>query len=149
MHSAKPFLQSSELRLPLTLARRRLCPPPRSGGGAHSLAVEEGGGGSQFWRGDIHCGGVCTLLCDSGIRIIREPYSKFCWQIISDPELVFKVYLQCQERIAALEKQSKQKDIQLIQKDQEITQMRAKLFNEEKLIRYLDAGYLIFRAYRT
>lgn len=42
---------------------------------------------------------------------------------------------QLKERIAALEKQSKQKDIQLIQKDQEITQMRAKLFNEEKLIR--------------
>ena len=51
------------------------------------------------------------------------------------------MHFELKERIAALEKQSKQKDIQLIQKDQEITQMRAKLFNEEKLIRYLHAEY--------
>lgn len=42
---------------------------------------------------------------------------------------------QLKEKIAALEKQIRQKDHQLIAKDQEITQMKAKVFNEEKLIR--------------
>jgi len=42
---------------------------------------------------------------------------------------------QLKEKIAALEKQIRVKDNQLIAKDQEITQMKAKLFNEEKLIR--------------
>merc|ERR1711935_461211 len=42
---------------------------------------------------------------------------------------------QLKEKIAALEKQINQKDRLLIAKDQEITQMKAKLFNEEKLIR--------------
>lgn len=42
---------------------------------------------------------------------------------------------QLKEKIAALEKQINIKDKQLIAKDQEITQMKAKLFNEERLIR--------------
>merc|ERR1712086_1100992 len=42
---------------------------------------------------------------------------------------------QLKEKFAALEKQIRVKDNQLIAKDQEITQMKAKLFNEEKLIR--------------
>ena len=42
---------------------------------------------------------------------------------------------QLKEKIAALEKQLRVKDNQLISKDQEITQMKAKVFNEEKLIR--------------
>lgn len=42
---------------------------------------------------------------------------------------------QLKEKIAALEKHIRVKDNQLIVKDQEITQMKAKLFNEEKLIR--------------
>ena len=42
---------------------------------------------------------------------------------------------QLKERIAALEKQCGMKDRQLIAKDQEITQMKAKVFNEERLIR--------------
>merc|ERR1711892_1391533 len=42
---------------------------------------------------------------------------------------------QLKEKIAALEKQIRVKDNQLITKDQEITQMKAKLFNEERLIR--------------
>ncbi len=54
--SAKPFLQSSELELPQSPTRRRVCPPPfGSGGGTHSLAGE-GLGEPQFWRGDTHCG---------------------------------------------------------------------------------------------
>merc|ERR1719232_1498872 len=42
---------------------------------------------------------------------------------------------QLKEKIAALEKQCGMKDRQLITKDQEITQMKAKVFNEERLIR--------------
>jgi hypothetical protein len=64
--SAKLFLQSSELRLPQPLTRRRVCPPVL-GGGAHSLA-REGLGESQFRRGDIHCG-VLNCLTVSGVGI--------------------------------------------------------------------------------
>ena len=42
---------------------------------------------------------------------------------------------QLKEKIALLEKQMRAKDNAMIAKDQEITQMKAKLFNEEKLIR--------------
>ncbi len=56
--SAKLFLQSSDLELPLPLGRRRVCPPTLwSGGRAHSLAGE-GSGESQFRRGDIHWGAL-------------------------------------------------------------------------------------------
>jgi hypothetical protein len=63
--SAKLFLQSSELGLPQSLARRR-GPPPFWGEGhapAHSLA-REGLGESQFRRGDIHSGTLYIyVLC--------------------------------------------------------------------------------------
>lgn len=42
---------------------------------------------------------------------------------------------QLKEKIVFLEKTIKQKDTQMIHKDKEITQMKAKLFNEENLIR--------------
>ncbi len=60
------FLQSSELKLPHPLSRRRVCPPPHPlvRGRAHSLAGE-GLGESQFRRGDIHCGALyIKVLCD-------------------------------------------------------------------------------------
>ncbi len=60
-HSAKLFLQSSELGLP----HRRMCPPPLGFGWvAHSLAGE-GVGESQFRRGVIHCGTLRKyVLCE-------------------------------------------------------------------------------------
>jgi hypothetical protein len=60
--SAKLFLQSSELGLPHSLTRKRVCNPPPpapfgplhpGGGGAHSLSGE-GMGESQFRREAIH-----------------------------------------------------------------------------------------------
>ncbi len=41
--SAKLFLQSSELRLPQPLTRRRVCPPPPGSGGRGTLADESWG----------------------------------------------------------------------------------------------------------
>ncbi len=74
--SAKLILKSSELGLPQTLSRRRVCPPPLDPrGGAHSLA-REGVGESQYRRGDINCGTlyICTLCCRT--EISRVIYSK-------------------------------------------------------------------------
>ncbi len=67
--STKLFLQSSELRLPHPLNRRRVCrgdcaPLWIRGGGEGTLACGRAGGGSQFHRGDIHCGtlGIYVLV---------------------------------------------------------------------------------------
>jgi hypothetical protein len=43
-HSAKLFLQSSELGLPQPLTRRRVCPPPCGSGGRNTLAGKRGDG---------------------------------------------------------------------------------------------------------
>ena len=48
--------------------------------------------------------------------------------------LIFKIFF-FQEKIVFLEKTIRQKENQMITKDQEITQMQAQLFNEERLIR--------------
>ncbi len=55
--STNLFLQSSELGLPHSLNRRRVCPPPLySRGMGHTRLRERGWGGSQFQRGNTHCG---------------------------------------------------------------------------------------------
>jgi hypothetical protein len=51
--SARLFLQSSELRLPHPLTRRRVCPPLVQGEGAHSLAGEGGWGGPNSDEGTL------------------------------------------------------------------------------------------------
>ncbi len=56
--SAKLFLQSSELRLPHSLTRRRVCTPHPLVPGGGTLACGRGSGGSQFERGNRHCGTV-------------------------------------------------------------------------------------------
>ncbi len=60
--SARLLHQSSELRLPHPLTRRRVCSPLLWFRGGYTLTAGEGVGGSQFRRGDRHCGNLGTYL---------------------------------------------------------------------------------------
>ncbi len=80
--SAKLFLQSSELGLPHSLTRRRLCPPPLwfgGGAGTHSLAGNEGGRSNSNEGGDRYCDtpGIYVLVA----LIFKLLHANAAWRV--------------------------------------------------------------------